>query len=189
VVDGKSADTKPLRVAGDPEVLLTEAQRKQLFDIGVELHELHRRATDAAAGVASLNRQLTQLSTTIADRSDIPADVKSSFDQLKADATAMAPKLPLGGGGGRGGGGRGADPSVMGKIAQAKNGVGGGMWPTSITMKAYTDAKADTPKALADANALFAKAAAVSASLAKYNVTLTAPKPVETTAPARKKTV
>jgi hypothetical protein len=163
-----------------------------LFDIGMEMHELHKRATDAAAGVASLNRQITQLSPTIADRSDIPADVKTSFDQLKADAAAMTPKLPLpvaagrgGGGGGRGG----ADTSVMGKIAQAKNGVGGGMWPTSVTMKASADAKADAPKALSDANALFAKAAAVSAALAKYNVTLTPPKPVDTVAAARKKTI
>jgi photosystem II stability/assembly factor-like uncharacterized protein len=192
VVDGKPADTKPLRVATDPEVVLTEAQRRQLFDIGMEMHELHKRATDAAAGVASLNRQITQLSPTIADRSDIPADVKTSFDQLKADAAAMTPKLPLPVAGGRGGGGGGrggADTSVMGKIAQAKNGVGGGMWPTSVTMKASADAKADAPKALSDANALFAKAAAVSAALAKYNVTLTPPKPVDTVAAARKKTI
>ncbi|HVD93281.1 MAG TPA: hypothetical protein VNC21_13390, partial [Vicinamibacterales bacterium] len=140
VVDGKSADTRPIRVAADPEVLLTDAQRKQLFDMGMELHEVQKRATEAAAGVASLNRQITQLSQTIADRTDIPAEVKTSFDQLKADVTAMVTKLPIGGGGGRGGGGgggRGADPSLMGKLAQAKNGVGGGMWPTSITMKAY----------------------------------------------------
>ena len=54
------------------------------------------------------------------------------------------------------------------------------MWPTSMTMKAYTDAKTEAPKALSDANALFAKAAAVSASLAKYNLKLEAPKPVDT---------
>ena len=55
-----------------------------------------------------------------------------------------------------------------------------------MTMKAYTDAKTEAPKALSDANALFAKAAAVSTSLAKYNVKLDAPKPVDTG--ARKKT-
>jgi len=45
----------------------------------------------------------------------------------------------------------------------------GGMWPTSVTMKAYTDSKAEGPKTLSDANALFAKAASLSATLAKYN--------------------
>ena len=58
-----------------------------------------------------------------------------------------------------------------------------------MTMKAYADAKTDAPKALSDANALFARAAAVSTSLAKYNLKLDAPKPVDTGAAAKKKTV
>ena len=43
VVDGKTVETKPLRVAGDPEVALTEAQRKQLYDMAMEMHELQKR--------------------------------------------------------------------------------------------------------------------------------------------------
>ena len=35
---------KPLRVVGDPEVVLTEAQRKQLFDMAMEMHDLQKRA-------------------------------------------------------------------------------------------------------------------------------------------------
>jgi photosystem II stability/assembly factor-like uncharacterized protein len=185
VVDGKTADTKPMRVAADADVALTELQRKQLFDMAMEMHELQKRATDAAVGVASLNRQITQLSQDLAAKNDIPADVKTAFDSLKADAAVLAPKLPVavqgGGRGGGGGGGRGGgDPTVVGKIGQAKNGMSGGLWPTSITMKAYNDAKTEAPKALSEANALFAKAAAVSASLAKYNVKLDPPKPVDT---------
>jgi hypothetical protein len=53
--------------------------------------------------------------------------------------------------------------------------VMGGMWPTDATMKAYNEAKTGTPKAIAEANALFAKAATLSTQLAKYNLTLTAP--------------
>jgi hypothetical protein len=192
VVDGKTVETKPLRVSGDPEVLLTDAQRKQLYDMATEMHDLQKRATEAAVGVTSLNRQATQLTQEIAAKSDIPADVKASFDSLKADVAALAPKLPApGAGGGRGGGGGGrgaADASLTGKIGQAKNGMMGGMWPTSITMKAYTDSKAEAPKTLSDANALFAKAAAVSTSLAKYNLKLEAPKPVDTGTAAKKKT-
>jgi len=191
VVDGKSVETKPLRVVGDPEVVLTEAQRKTLFDQAMEMHELQKRANEAAAGVASLNRQITQLSTEMASKSDIPADVKSSFDALKADVTALAPKLPAAAAGGRGGGGGGRggpDASLTGKINQAKNGMMAGMWPTSTTLRAFTDAKAEAPKVLSDANAAFAKAAAVSTSLAKYNLKLEAPKPVETGAAAKKKT-
>ena len=61
VVDGKTVETKPLRVTGDPEVALTEAQRKQLYDMAMEMHELQKRTTEAASGLAALNRQITQL--------------------------------------------------------------------------------------------------------------------------------
>ena len=98
---------------------------------------------------------------------------------------------PSGGGGtpgGGGGGGRGGnDTTLPTKIAQAKNAMMGGMWPTSIAMKAYTDAKTEAPKTLSDANALFAKAATVSASLAKFSLKLDAPKPVEAGTAAKKK--
>jgi hypothetical protein len=194
VVDGKAVETRPLRVVGDPEVVLTEAQRKQLFDMAMEMHDVQKRAGEAATGVSSLNRQIAQLTTEMAGKSDVAADVKSAFDALKAETAALLPKLPATGGaaGGRGGGGGGRggnDPSLTGRIAQAKNGLMGGMWPTSITMKAYNDAKTDAPKVLSDANALFAKAAAVSASLAKYNLKLDAPKPVDTGAAKKKPTI
>jgi len=155
--------------------------------MAMEMQRLQKTAFEAAAGVASLNRQLGEVGESVSGNTTIPTDVKSQFDALKNETAALIPKLPPAAGGGRGGGGRGAaDGSLTGKIGQAKNGMMSGMWPTSVTMRAYTDAKAEAPKILADANALFAKAAAVSASLEKYNVTLAAPKPVEA-APATTK--
>ena len=144
VVDGKSIETKPLRVVGDPEVVLTEAQRKQLFDMAMEMHELQKRTTEAAGGVASLNRQLTQLSTDVGARTDVPADVKSQLDSLNrrdGDGGEAAGRRRRRRARGGGGGGRGGDTTIVGKIGQAKNGLSGGMWPTSITMKAYSDAE------------------------------------------------
>ena len=82
---------------------------------------------------------------------------------------------PRGGSGAR----QPAPVSVAARIAQAKNGLMGGMWPTSQTTKAYADAKAQAPKAIAEANAVIAKAAALSTTLAKYKVTLAAPEPVK----------
>ena len=46
-------------------------------------------------------------------------------------------------------------------------------------MKAYTDVKAQAPKAMADANAAITKASALSGALAKYKLTLKAPEPVK----------
>ena len=42
----------------DPEVVLTEAERKKMFDMAMEMHELQRRATEVAAGIGPLNTRL-----------------------------------------------------------------------------------------------------------------------------------
>lgn len=177
IVDGKTVDTKPLRVTEDPEVVLTSVERKRLFDMASEVQGLQPRISDASAAHASLTRQMTELS---GKANDLPADVKTSFDALKTELAGLAPKLAppptgRGGGGGRGG----APESLVTKLGQAKNGLTGGMWPGEQTMKAYNDLKAQTPKAIADLNAAIVKANALSVSLAKASLTLTVPKPIE----------
>ena len=64
----------------------------------------------------------------------------------------------------------------------------GGMTPGDQTIRAYTEVKSQTPKAIADLNALIAKGAALSSTLARYNLTLTVPEPVKApeTAPVKK---
>ena len=77
--------------------------------------------------------------------------------------------------------------NILTKVGQAKNGLMGGIWPTEQTMRAYNEAKIDVPKDIAEGNALFAKAAAMSATLAKYNLTLTAPAAGESAGSCKKK--
>jgi hypothetical protein len=126
------------------------------------------------------NQQMAELAKTVPGRDDVPADVKASFDALEKARAAVAPKFAVPAGGRRGGagGGRGGPPSVLTQVGQAKNGMMGGMWPTAQTMRSYESARKDTPSAIDEANALFTKATAVAAALAKYNLTLTAPAPV-----------
>jgi len=183
VVDGKTVDTKPLRVVDDPEVLLTSAERKKLFDMAMEIQELQKRGTDTANALTPLNARVAELAPQVASNTSIPADVKTSLEQLSKDLASAASKFAppasgrgFGGGGGAGGGrgGTGTE-SVMAQLTQAKNGLMGGMWPTEQTTKAYSDAKTKVPKAIEDANALVAKAQALSVELAKYNITLTVP--------------
>jgi len=184
VLDGKTVDTKPLRVVADPEVVLTDAERKKLFDMAMEIHELQRRATEAGAGVGSLNTRLPELAKEAQGKSDVPPDLKTSIETLQKEVATLAPKLVLQGGGrgfGGGGGGRGgaANDNLAARLALAKNGLMGGMWPTETVMKAYADAKVDVPKAIAEANSLFARAATLGSALTKHSLTLTAPTPVK----------
>ena len=94
----------------DPEVLLTEAERKKMFDMAMEMHELQRRGTDVGTGMGTLNSRLGELAKETESKTDVPADLKASLETLQKDVAALAPKLtvPAFGGRGFGGGGGGA---------------------------------------------------------------------------------
>jgi hypothetical protein len=191
VVDGKTVDTKTLRVNDDPEVALTAVEKKRMFDMAMETHSVQARVTEAAIAHQSLSRQMNELATTIGGRNDVPADVKGSFDALKKDLEALAPKLAVPQGGRGGGGGRGAaNESLLAKIGQAKSGLTAGMAPGEQTNTAHADVKVQAPKTIADLNAAIARATTLAGSLSRYNLTLTVPPPVKGSeaAPARKPT-
>ena len=178
VVDGRTVDTKPLRVNDDPEVVLTAAERKRQFDMAMEVHALQPAINDASAAFGSLTRQMNELGTTIRGRSDVPADVKASFDAFNKDLSALAPRLTPQQGRGFGGRG-GATDNLVAKANQAKNTLMGGMVVGEQTMRVYGETKAQTPKAIADTNAVIAKASALSGALAPYNLTLTVPQAIK----------
>ena len=189
VVDGKTIDTKPLRINEDPEVVLTAVERKRMYDQAMEIHALQPGLTDATTAHAALTRQLADVTTSIKDKSDVPPDVKASVESLTKDVAALAPKLAVPAGGRGGGGGRGNTDSLAAKLGQAKNGLTAGMSPADPTVRAYTEVKAQTPKAIADLNAAIARATTLAATLAKHNVSLTVPAPVkmpEASAPVRR---
>jgi hypothetical protein len=179
VLDGKTIETKPLRVMADPEVALTELERKKMYDMAMEMHELQRRGTEVSNTIQSLTRQAGEITTALGSRTDVPGDVKTSVEAFTKELSALAPKFtaPQGGRGGRGGA-PGADGPVARAVA-AKNGLMVGMPVTEQVTRAYNDAKALMPKAMVEANAVFAKATALSTALAKYNLTLTAPAPLK----------
>jgi hypothetical protein len=92
--------------------------------------------------------------------------------------------VPQGGRGGGGGGRGAANDSLITRIGQAKNGLMGGMVVGEQTTRAYSEVKAQLPKAVADLNLLIGKAQTLSAALAKYSLALTVPSPVQASTPA-----
>lgn len=183
VVDGKVADKAPLRLVEDPEVVLTSIERKRMFDMAVEMHALQRPVTDAVAAQVSLARQMADLAKTIGERHDgVPEDVRASFDALRKDVEALAKRV---GEPPRFGGGGAVSENVLARIGQAKSGLTAGMAAGQQTMRAYSEVKAEAPKAIADLDAVLVKAAALGTTLAKYNLTLDVPKSVEVPAAAR----
>ena len=190
VVDGKTIETRPLTVTADPDVALTAVERKKLFDMAMEMHDLQRVVSEASSALTPFNTRVQELSKEIAGRSDVPPSVKAELEALQKEVSALVPRLAAGGAGARGGGGGGGAPGGAGaaaspaaRVTQPKNGLMGGMWPTEATMKAYEEARTAVPKAIGEANALFARAAALAKTLATFNLTLAAPQPVKVTAP------
>jgi hypothetical protein len=187
IVDGKTVESKPLRVAADPEVALTAIERQRMFDMAMEMHELQKRATEVQNALRPLNTRMTELAKEIAGRTDVPADVKATFEAFNKDLAAFAPKFAPAAFGRGGGGGQASAPAartaptvnLLTRIGQAKSGLMATMPVTEQTTKAYAEAKAQVPKAIAEANALFARAEALSKALAPLKLTLTAPQPVK----------
>ena len=177
VVDGKTVATKPLRVVADPEVVLTQTERKRLYDMAMELHGLQQRASDVLASIVPVQRQMPEVMKQVTAKTDLPADVKTQTEAFDKELTALVTKLapPQGGRGGGGGGRGGPEPSAIVRATQAKNGLMGGMWPTQSTIDAFNEAKTGVPAAITEANATLAKAQTVSAALAKHGITLTVP--------------
>jgi photosystem II stability/assembly factor-like uncharacterized protein len=179
LVDGKSVGSKPLRVMADPEVVLTQAERKRLYDMAIELHELQRRASPVIERIVPIQRQMPEVMKQVASKSDLPADVKTQAETFNKEFTALAAKLIVQGGGRGGRGGGGGEPGPMARAAQAKNGMMAGMWPTKATMDAYAEAKAGVPTAISEANAMLARAQTISSALAQHGITLTVPPPAK----------
>jgi hypothetical protein len=181
IIDGKTIETKPLRVSADPEVALTELQRKKMFDMAMDMHEVQRSATEVANAIRPVNARVAEIAKAIGSRTGFPADVKATFDAFSKDLATLATKFaaPAGGFGGGGSGGGTGPPSLLTRIGQAKNGLMGGLWHTEQILRTYDELKIETPKAVADANALFAKAAGLSGALAKLDLKLAVPEPVK----------
>ena len=190
VVDGKTIESKPLRVNDDPEVVADRGRAQEDVRQAMEMHAIQPRLTEATTAHAALTRQLADVTAAIKDKTDVPADVKAQVEALTKEVAGLAPKLAAPAGGRGGGGGRGNNESLSAKLGQAKNGLTAGMSPADPTVRAYTEVKGETPRAITALNAAIAKASTLSTALAKYNVTLTVPAPVKLpdAAPARRAT-
>jgi hypothetical protein len=187
---GRPLDSKPLRIAFDPDVHFAAGEHEKYNAMVMDLHSLQRRGVAIAVALNGLYPQMTEIAKKLADSGAVvPAKTKTQFDSLNKDFESLRKRFgvplpaPAAGRGG-GGGGRGAPPpdpeNVLARTATLKNQLTS-VWetPSAAMVGQYTEAKADMPKAIADANAWLTRAAAVSQALKKSDITLTVPPPVK----------
>ncbi|MEO8681060.1 MAG: hypothetical protein ABI665_18565, partial [Vicinamibacterales bacterium] len=179
-VDGKDANTVDVVVKGDPEVQITEADRKVWHDTAADLHQMQIKANAVAEMVQNAYAQVTTLQQQTKGVTLAP-NVKQTFEALTKEFEAVRRRLGLGGGGpGGGGGGFGNNnENVRGRIGQLKGQVmGSTALPTNTQLMQIRETKAALPGLIDQANAAVAKLPAVVKDMVGGGALFPAIKPV-----------
>jgi photosystem II stability/assembly factor-like uncharacterized protein len=124
MVDGKAIETKPIKIVADPEIQMTDAQRKRHYDMQMDMHDMQRKGIEFQTALNSLFSQMSGVATKVKDSTAVPAAVKTQFEAFSKDFDAIRVKFnvpPTAPGGGRGGGaaGRGAAGGAPGAAPAA----------------------------------------------------------------------
>ena len=128
--------TKTVRVAGDPLIQITEADRKKLYDALTALTEMQRTVGSAVSVVTKMDDQMKEISEMLKAYPNASTGIKTSVDATSKEIQDLRRKLA--GAGGRGGGGEpgeggGGQQALKNRIDSLKSDVVGSQsLPTAI---------------------------------------------------------
>ncbi len=156
-VDGKDAQAINVAVKGDPEITISDADRKIWYDTAMDLHQLQTKANDAAEMVQNANAQLTLLQQQTRNDTLAPGGEAVVRQRHEGDGGRAAPPRARRGQGGGGGFGGGTE-NVRGRIGQLKNAImGSTSLPTNTQLMQIREVKAALPQVIDQANAAAGK--------------------------------
>jgi len=170
-----------VRVSGDKDMPMTDAERKTWHDTGLTLHEMQRVANSAAEAVNQLATQLSAVEALLKSASNAPAPAKAAVTDANTKLADLRRRLGLNQqqGGGGGGGFGGQQGNVRGQLGQVKGQVmNSTSMPTAQQVRSAGELREDMDKVIADANALIAAVPAIYDALGASGVKPAALKPV-----------
>ncbi|MBI3981265.1 MAG: glycosyl hydrolase [Gemmatimonadetes bacterium] len=177
-VDGKDVGTRSIRVMGDPDIQIAEADRRTLFGVVSELHTLQGNVNRAADALTQAAEQFGQVRTALSANKDAPAGLKAAIDSLSADLDSLRRRVSGLPGGGGGGGGFGGPPNLRNRIGQLKGAImGSTSLPTEVQMRELTAVRPLAPKAVEEVNALLNRFPVMYRRLAEAGVYPVVPRP------------
>ncbi|HEX8029818.1 MAG TPA: hypothetical protein VF491_15200 [Vicinamibacterales bacterium] len=187
VVDGKDVATKNIRVTGDKDMPMTDADRKTWHDTALALHDMQRVANAAADAVTTLGAQMTAIEALLKTAANAPAAAKTAITDANTKLTDLRRRLGLNQGGGGGGGGFGGQQgNVRGQLGQTKGQImGSTSLPTAQQVRSSGELREDLTKVVADTNELIAAVPAIYDARGASGAKPTALKPVGPVPPAR----
>lgn len=152
-VNGRDAQTIDVTVKGDPEIQITDADRRTWFDTARDLHQQQEKANQVAEMVQNAYAQVQMIQQQTRNAS-LPPNAKQELDAIVKEFDAVRRRLGLGGGGGFGGG----NDNLRGRFGQLKGQImGSTSLPTNTQLMQIREAKAALPGLIDQANAVVAK--------------------------------
>ncbi|HLB35862.1 MAG TPA: hypothetical protein VJL31_04785, partial [Gemmatimonadales bacterium] len=181
-VDGRESvangqgTSRTLTVEGDPDIAISDADRRVWFETATELHTLHGRANAAADALNQMNQRMGQIREALRDAKEAPADLRTRVDSVGAALDTLRRRVV---GGGFGGGGGGGAAAIRGRIAQLKGGVmNSTSLPTEVQMRQLGEVRQALPRAVEAVNALVARFTPLLEELSRQGVYPQPPKPI-----------
>ena len=183
VVDNKDVATKTVRVNGDKDMPMTDAERKTWHDTALGLHELQRVANAAAEAETTLGTQVTAAEAMVKTAATVPPAAKTALADINTKLTDLRRRLGVGqqggGGGGGGGGFGGQQGNVRGTVGQVKGQImASTSMPTAQQIRSAAEGRDDMMKVVNDTNDLIAAVPALYDALGAAGAKPTALKPV-----------
>jgi len=157
-VNGRDAQTIDLTVKGDPEITISDADRRMWFDTARELHQLQAKANDVAEMVQNAFAQV-QILQQQTRNANLSGSAKQELDNVVKEFEAVRRRLGLGQQGGGGGGGfGGGNENLRGRFGQIKGQImASTATPTNTQMMQVREIRAALPGLIDQANAVVAK--------------------------------
>jgi len=174
MVDGKEAGTRTFRVLGDASMPMTDADRRVMRDTALELHQLQRKADDAAEKIAAISGQVVVVQNLLGQIDNPPAEAKLALEDLTKRLAALRRQfgVPVPGQPPTGPGGPGRIPQLRNQIASVKGQImASTSLPTQQQMRVTREAREELTKAIAEINGVITAAMpALYRTLAQHNL-------------------
>ena len=153
-VNGRDAQTIDVVVKGDPQIEITDTDRRTWFTTARELHDLQAKANEVAEMVQNAFAQVQTLQEQTRNQTLAP-NVKQELDGIVKEFEAVRRRLGLGQ---QGGGFGGNTENLRGRIGQMKNQVmAPTAAPTNTQLMQIRDMKSQLPGLIDQANEVVAK--------------------------------
>jgi photosystem II stability/assembly factor-like uncharacterized protein len=157
-VNGADAGSVAVTVKADPDVKVSEADRRAHFETSMELHRLQADANAAARAVGALQDEVRKLRAVLDDKASTPADAKGRLAEVEKELEPLRRRLGVGGAGGA--------ENARGRIGSLKVQIlASTSPPTETQMRAIAEAGGQLRKAIAESTALMARLPSLSKEL------------------------